>query len=54
VGATVGSTLLYLTPPTTMLWVFLMFGDPLTILSERYERDARRQDADAELDADRD
>lgn len=29
-GATVASTLLYLTPPTTMLWAFVMFGDPLT------------------------
>lgn len=29
-GATVVSTLLYLTPPTTMVWVFLMFGEPLT------------------------
>jgi len=28
-GATVVSTLLYLTPPTTMLWVFLMFGEPV-------------------------
>ena len=27
-GATVVSTLLYLTPPTTMLWVYLMFGAP--------------------------
>jgi drug/metabolite transporter (DMT)-like permease len=31
-GATVVSTLLYLTPPTTMLWVFLMFGEPVTLL----------------------
>lgn len=31
-GATVVSTLLYLTPPTTMLWVFLMFGEPVTPL----------------------
>lgn len=31
-GATVVSTLLYLTPPTTMLWVFLMFGVPVTVL----------------------
>ena len=30
-GATVVSTLLYLTPPTTMLWVFVMFGDPVTL-----------------------
>lgn len=30
-GATVVSALLYLTPPTTMLWVFLMFGEPLTV-----------------------
>lgn len=29
-GATVVSTLLYLTPPTTMLWAFLMFGEPIT------------------------
>jgi drug/metabolite transporter (DMT)-like permease len=28
-GATVVSTLLYLTPPTTMLWAFLMFGEPV-------------------------
>ncbi len=26
-GATRASTLLYLTPPTTMLWAALMFGD---------------------------
>lgn len=32
-GATVVSTLLYLTPPTTMLWAFLMFGTPLTLLA---------------------
>ncbi len=31
-GATVVSTLLYLTPPTTMLWVFVMFGEPVTVL----------------------
>lgn len=31
VGATVVSTLLYLTPPTTMLWAFVMFGDPITL-----------------------
>ncbi|MTD15032.1 EamA family transporter [Nakamurella sp. YIM 132087] len=31
-GATVVSTLLYLTPPTTMLWVFLMFGEPISVL----------------------
>jgi drug/metabolite transporter (DMT)-like permease len=31
-GATVVSTLLYLTPPTTMLWAFLMFGEPVTLL----------------------
>jgi drug/metabolite transporter (DMT)-like permease len=30
-GATVVSTLLYLTPPTTMLWVYLMFGVPVTL-----------------------
>lgn len=29
-GATRVSTLLYLTPPTTMLWAFVMFGDPVT------------------------
>ncbi len=28
-GATVVSTLLYLTPPTAMLWVYLMFGVPV-------------------------
>jgi drug/metabolite transporter (DMT)-like permease len=32
-GATIVSTLLYLTPPTTMLWVLLMFGDPVTPLA---------------------
>lgn len=32
-GATVVSTLLYLTPPTTMLWAFLMFGTPLTLVA---------------------
>ncbi|MGH3358998.1 MAG: DMT family transporter [Nocardioidaceae bacterium] len=31
-GATVASTLLYLTPPTTMLWAFVMFGDAVTAL----------------------
>lgn len=31
-GATVVSTLLYLTPPTTMLWVFLMFGVPVPLV----------------------
>ena len=31
-GATVVSTLLYLTPPTTMLWAFLMFGEPVTLV----------------------
>jgi len=31
-GATVVSTLLYLTPPTTMLWVFLIFGEPVTVV----------------------
>ena len=31
-GATVVSTLLYLTPPTTMLWVFLMFGEPVSLM----------------------
>jgi drug/metabolite transporter (DMT)-like permease len=29
-GPTIVSTLLYLTPPTTMLWAFLMFGEPVT------------------------
>ena len=29
-GATVVSTLLFLTPPTTMLWVYLMFGTQVT------------------------
>jgi drug/metabolite transporter (DMT)-like permease len=29
-GATKVSTLLYLTPPATMLWAFVMFGDPVT------------------------
>ena len=32
-GATVVSTLLYLTPPTTMVWAFLMFGVPLTLVA---------------------
>jgi drug/metabolite transporter (DMT)-like permease len=32
-GATRVSTLLYLTPPTTMLWAFLMFGDEVRLLS---------------------
>lgn len=32
-GATVASVLLYLTPPTTMLWVWLMFGVPVTLLA---------------------
>jgi drug/metabolite transporter (DMT)-like permease len=31
-GATVVSTLLYLTPPTTMVWSYLMFGTPLTLV----------------------
>ncbi|MDN5854588.1 MAG: DMT family transporter [Actinomycetia bacterium] len=31
-GATTASTLLYLTPPTTMLWAYLMFGDAITAL----------------------
>lgn len=31
-GATFVSTLLYLTPPTTMLWVWLVFGVPVTPL----------------------
>lgn len=30
-GATVVSTLLFLTPPTTMFWVYLMFGDQITL-----------------------
>jgi drug/metabolite transporter (DMT)-like permease len=30
-GATIVSTLLYLTPPTTMLWALLMFGEPITL-----------------------
>ena len=30
-GATVVSTLLFLTPPTTMFWVYLMFGDRVTV-----------------------
>lgn len=29
-GATRVSTLLYLTPPTTVIWAFAMFGDPLS------------------------
>nr|WP_322632910.1 DMT family transporter [Glycomyces albidus] len=32
-GATTASGLLYLTPPTTMLWAWLMFGDELHSLS---------------------
>ena len=32
-GATVASVLLYLTPPTTMIWVWLMFGVPITLLA---------------------
>jgi len=32
-GATVVSTLLYLTPPTTMVWVLLMFGEPITLVA---------------------
>lgn len=31
-GATFVSTLLYLTPPTTMLWVWLVFGVPVSLL----------------------
>ncbi|MGM1030731.1 MAG: DMT family transporter [Actinomycetota bacterium] len=31
-GATFVSTMLYLTPPTTMLWVWLIFGVPITPL----------------------
>jgi drug/metabolite transporter (DMT)-like permease len=30
-GATAVSTLLFLTPPTTMFWVFVMFGDQVTV-----------------------
>ena len=30
-GATVASVLLYLTPPTTMVWVWLMFGVAITL-----------------------
>jgi drug/metabolite transporter (DMT)-like permease len=30
-GATHVSALLYLTPPTTLLWVFLMFGEPVPL-----------------------
>jgi drug/metabolite transporter (DMT)-like permease len=30
-GATVVSTLLFLTPPTTMFWVFVMFGTRITV-----------------------
>lgn len=30
-GATVVSTLLFLTPPTTMFWVYLMFGTRVTV-----------------------
>lgn len=30
-GATVVSTLLFLTPPTTMFWVYLMFGERVTL-----------------------
>lgn len=32
-GATVASVMLYLTPPTTMVWVMLMFGVPITPLA---------------------
>ncbi|GAA2124263.1 DMT family transporter [Glycomyces algeriensis] len=32
-GATTASSLLYLTPPTTMLWAWLMFGDELAPVS---------------------
>ncbi len=32
-GATVASVLLYLTPPTTMVWVWLMFGVPVTLVA---------------------
>lgn len=30
-GATTASSLLYLTPPTTLLWAWLMFGDELSL-----------------------
>lgn len=30
-GATHVSALLYLTPPTTLLWIFLMFGEPVPL-----------------------
>ncbi len=30
-GATAVSTLLFLTPPTTMFWVYLMFGEGVTV-----------------------
>lgn len=32
-SATMASTLLYLTPPTTMIWAWLMFGDTIGVLS---------------------
>src|SRR4029077_20813566 len=32
-GATVVSTLLFLTPPTTMIWVYLMFGEAVTVVA---------------------
>lgn len=32
-SATLASTLLYLTPPTTMLWAALMFGDAIGLLT---------------------
>lgn len=32
-SATLASTLLYLTPPTTMLWAALMFGDSIGVLT---------------------
>ena len=32
-SATLASTLLYLTPPTTMLWAALMFGDSIGLLT---------------------
>lgn len=32
-GATVVSTMLYLTPPTTMVWAYVMFGTPLTLVA---------------------
>ena len=42
-GATVVSTLLYLTPPTTMLWVYLMFGVPVHLAGFVGSGDQRRR-----------